>query len=615
MGQQEEQGAPEVDWKNERGVQQWRELLSTLVIQSNGYWFNHALNIEPQRKYWGRASSYNDAHLFALPNFQSALIEIMTAPGEEKDFLVKELNEDRKKRRKAIRGSDHSYHIDMRELSGLLSAAIESGCGLALVNAILDTGYSPDTTSDRQQQDTRYKANTPAAAAIQKNRPDILAELIRRGATLDVNDLRQAIDHEASECIDLLLGHGVVNGKVNEKIRSKPSLDAPGAWTAGSRNRFCPILVYAAKKGDLATVEKLALCGADINEASWNGDVVSLFGMKRGFLHGLSITGEQLRTLQSLGVTLSNEGSLRLVRHADSEALKLLAKSQSWPSPEALTADLKNAASWEEASRLIQAGASLEARWRHPHPLTRTYGYTSNPDTLAWLSNAFGPPPVGLLAEIEPKTPIRTHLPQTPQSLIQVLTWQELANKDPSAAANSTQCPHPQMAWRALLAAADHPPQGMHEHDFFATAQDRMRMDEALTRLSHAHPIDLAVCFIKYSQVSTPEVGHRLLCGRWSTHAALEAFEACGGATIAPQKGSWHGVVASHGPINAETKDARPARVLALAALGWKPTHEDIAIASKQSMRELLWSIQAADEVAEVAASPIKKTARKARLK
>lgn len=586
----------------------WLDTLQSGVVSAKGQWFTRTLDIEPELRYLGRPSPNSDAHLFAREDFQAALIEALTTPGRARDFLLEEIKADRKKRRPSLREDSVNPISPNSGLKGILAAAIESGCGLELVSAILDKEYDPSTLCDRTlQYATRFSANTPVEASVCKGRDDILKELIHRGAKLDGKALRLAIDNKSSACIDVLLDNGVLDVRVNENRAATPPAYPGDGWSPRSSNRYCPILVYAAKQGDVATIEKLVNLGTNINTPSWNGDVISLFGSD---VREDEISGEVLKKFLSLGVQISNQAALRVVRNGDLEAVKLLSDAGRWPSPEELTLDLQNSTSWAEASRLLEAGGSLSKLWKYSHPEDRVSGrYGRKVDTMTWLSNAFGPPPAGMFADANGKVSSGTHLPACEQSLVRRLSWEKLASNDPVVAATDPLCPSPAMAWRVLLEAGDQPPAHvLGKRDFFENWPARLRMDEALSVLASRHPVDLHARFaigpMESARLSKQGVGERLLCGRWSTPAAMLAFEACGGATVPPEKGTWHGVVASHRPIRGEVPDARPARLLALDALGLNPTEQDSAVATKESLREMLTSFRAARAAQAVVVAP-----------
>lgn len=552
----------------------------------------------------------SDAPLFADPDFQSALIEVLREPGEERDWILEELKNDKKKRRKSTRRGDLVYYEPEQRLDGILAAAIESGCGLPLVSAILDTGYNPNTFSDRNDSNIRYDGNTPVESAIISKNPEILQALIKRGAELDSDHLRGAIDQESNACIDVLLSSGLVHVRVNENRKARPSPNVYGGFVSGSRNQYCPMLVYAAKKGDLSTVEKMVTHGANINAPSWNGDAISLFGKESWKIHP---TGEIVGKMLALGATISSEASLRIVKDGDAAAIKLLIDVDCFPTKEALTSQLAEVRSWDEASRLIIAGADLGAEWKHSHP-RRLPGkrYTQPLTTIAWLSDALGPAPDGLVHQSSSSAIPQTYLPVGAPSLLRVVLWGEIASKDPARAASDPLCPHPDMAWSALLAAGD-AMETWRLDTHFTTAQDRERLDHALVSLAGKYPIDLnrKMRDLKCDGTVQKEgVGARLLLGKWSTAAALAAFETCGGRDTAPESGTWHGLIAGQRPIVAEVKDAREDRVRGLDAMGWIPTKDDIAAGRKDSVRILMATLQAARNAAKSADAP-KKTSRR----
>lgn len=551
--------------EREMTIQDWLEAFEFNIPMGRHGWMKKILRVDSPRLYWGRAAVDRSSHLFELENFQQALIKILETPGDPQSFLLKELSLDRNI--KKPRGVSNP--------PALLAAAIEAGCGVELVKAILKTGYDPNTSCDREElESTPYLASTAIEAAVRVDREDILLTLVEHGATPTLESLLKAFGFDKSPQISAFLAE-----KIPVAIGNKP-------FTFGRRR--LPLVVHASSHGHLESIRTLVDRGFNINAKTEEGDVIS-FLSSIGLRDGIS--GSDVRELVGMGAIISARAAVEIIKRGDAEAIHFLHENKKWPEPYRLVDELYQARSWDVAGRLLQAGAYKKL-------LREAKRQGQEKSVLAWFVDRMGAPPTGLLESIVSSLDREPRSPTEPPPLSQRVAWEKIASEDPAAAALHPWCPHPAMAWRVLLDAGDQPPSNMLGSKFFGTASARSKMDQALEKLAKEAPPNLNAEFISGGCQFNPKepisMGKRLLCSQWSTDTVKRVFVQLGGKETHPTSGTWHSAVSSHGPIRAESGDAREERILFLKSIGWEPIQKDLEGARTQALRDTLTALREA---------------------
>ena len=557
-------------------VQDWLEVFEFNIPMGRNRWMEKVLHVDSPRLYWGRAAADRSSHLFELENFQQALIKTLETPGDAQSFLLKELSLDRN-----IKNPGRASNPP-----ALLAAAIEAGCGVELVKAILRTGYDPNTSCDREElESTPYLASTAIEAAVRVNKEDILLTLVEHGALPTIKSLLKAFGKNPQ-----------IAAFIADKI---PVALGNKSFTAGRRR--LPLVVHASGYGCLEAIRTLVDRGFNINAKTEDGDVIS-FLSSVGLRDGIS--GSDVRELVGMGASISKRAAVEIVKRGDADAIHFLHESKKWPDPSTLVNELYETRSWDVAGRLLQAGAYKKL-------LREAKRQGQEKSVLAWFVDRMGAPPTGLLESIVSSLEREAGSPTEPPNLSRRVAWEKIASEDPAAAALHPWCPHPAMAWRVLLDAGDQPPSNMLGSKFFGTASARARMDQALEKLAKENPPSLNAEFISRTSQFNPKepvgMGKRLLCSQWSTDTVKRVFVQLGGNETPPTSGTWHSAVSSHGPIRAESGDAREERILFLESIGWEPTQKDLVGARTQALRDTLTALrEARNQKASIAATTAK---------
>lgn len=538
------------------------------------------LHVDPPRMYWGRAAVDRSSHLFELENFQKALVKTLETPGKAQAFLLEELSADRSVKRLG----------EMSNPPALLAAAIEAGCGVELVEAILRTGYNPNTSCDREELEaTPYLADTAIEAAARQNREDILMTLLAHGAVPTTKSLLEAFSKSPR-----------ISAILSEKIPLMAIKNKP--LTVG--RRVLPLVVYAARHGRLESIRTLVGRGLNINAKTEDGDVLSV--LSSSGLNG-KISGSDFRDLVGMGAVISKRAALEIIKRGDADAIQFLHENKKWPTPSDLVDELHKERSWDVAGRLLQAGA-YESFLRD----SKRRGHEKS--ALALLIDRIGAPPSGLLESFEAGVNPKAGLPTDPLALSRRIAWEEIASEDPASAALHEWCPHPAMAWRVLLDAGDCPQINNPKRNFFGSAGERSRMDQALEELAKTNPPNLNDEFVSGVYQFNPKapvgMGKRLLCSQWSTSTVKRVFSQLGGGETPPTTGTWHAAVSSHGPIRAESEDAREERILFLKSIGWDPTAKDLEEARTKFLRETLMALREARSQKAMEKAPVSQNKR-----